>query len=113
MIRGAPVPARLHNLLVLSVIVVAALATTLRLHGVFTARVHPELLAASRTRAHRWTRRFDAGMVMLLLVAAGAALAGDRFWFAALFAAVAASATVASLFIEPATSEAVFGARDR
>jgi hypothetical protein len=48
-------------------------------------------------------------MVLALLAAAGAALVRDRVWFAALFFTVAASATVASAFIEPATTEATFG----
>jgi len=48
-------------------------------------------------------------MTIALLAAAGAALLRDRVWFAALFFTVAASATVASLLIEPATTQATFG----
>jgi len=111
-LRGAPLPSWAHSLLVLAIIVAAALATTLRLHGVFTARVQPDRLVAAERRARHWVRRADALMSLLLLCAAGAALARDQFWFAALFATVAASGTVASLFIEPATVEATFGSGD-
>ena len=111
-LRGAPLPSWAHNLLVLAIIVTAALATTLRLHRVFTARVHPDQLAAAERRSRPWGRRADALMSVLLLCAAGAALARDQFWFAALFAAVSASGTVASLLIEPATVEATFGEAD-
>ena len=111
-LRGTPLPPSAHNLLVLAVIVAAALATTLRLHRVFTARVQPDQLIAAERRTRRWTHRSDALMIVLLLCAAGAALARDQLWFAALFATVAASGTVASLFIEPATVEATFGKED-
>jgi len=108
-VRGAPIPSWAHNLLFVQVIVAAALATTLRLHWVFTARVHPDQLASARRRAGAWTRRFDWLMALTLLVTAAAALVRDSVWFAALFATVAASATVAFLLIEPATAEATFG----
>jgi len=108
-VRGAPIPSWAHNVLFVLVIVAAALATTMRLHGVFTARVHPDRLAAARRRARPWARRFDWMMSGALLLAAAIALVRDRVWFAALFATVAASATVAFLLIEPATSEATFG----
>jgi len=76
---------------------------------VFTARVHPAHLGPTRHRARAWTRAADGLMTIALLAAAGAALLRDRVWFAALFFTVAASATVASLLIEPATTQATFG----
>ena len=111
-LRGMPLPSWVHNLLVLGVIVAAALSTTLRLHRVFIARVQPDQLIAVERRSRRWTHRSDALMILLLLCAAGAALVRDQLWFAALFATLAASGTVASLFIEPATVEATFGKED-
>ena len=111
-LRGMPLPSWAHNLLVLAIIVAAALATTLRLHRVFTARVHPDRLIAAERRSRLWVHRSDALMILLLLGAAGTALARDQLWFAALFATVAASGTVASLLIEPATVEATFGKED-
>jgi serine/threonine protein kinase len=111
-LRGLPLPSWAHNLLVLGVIVAAALSTTLRLHRVFTARVHPDQLIAAERRSRSSIHRSDALMILWLLCAAGAALTRDQLWFAALFATVAASGTVASVFIEPATVEATFGRED-
>ena len=112
-LRGMPLPSWVHNLLVLGVIVAAALSTTLRLHRVFIARVQPgSARSPVERRSRRWTHRSDALMFLLLLCAAGAALVRDQLWFAALFATLAASGTVASLFIEPATVEATFGKED-
>jgi hypothetical protein len=107
--RGEPLPRWGHNSLVLAVILAAALAATLRLHLVFTARVQPAHLQPARRRAHPWIRGADWLMTLVLLAAAGAALLRDRVWFAALFFTVAASATIASQLIEPATTEATFG----
>jgi serine/threonine protein kinase len=107
--RGEPLPRWGHNSLVLAVILAAALAATLRFHLVFTARVQPHHLTAARKRARPWTRGADWMMTLTLLGTAGAALMRDRVWFAALFFTVAASATIASVLIEPATTEATFG----
>jgi hypothetical protein len=108
--RGAPLPSVAHTAVVLGVILAAAVASTLRLHLVFIARVQPTHLDAARPRARAWIRGADWMMTLALLAAAGGALVRDRVWFAALFFTVAASATVASAFIEPATTEATFGA---
>jgi predicted Ser/Thr protein kinase len=108
--RGAPLPSWAHTGIVLGVILAAAVASTLRFHLVFIARVQPAHLNAARRRARTWIRGADWMMTLALLAAAGAALVRDRVWFAALFFTVAASATVASAFIEPATTEATFGA---
>ena len=107
--RGAPLPSWAHNGVVLAIILAAALASTLRFHLVFIARVHPAHLAPARRRARAWIRRADGLMALGLLAAAAAALIRDNVWFAALFFTVAASATVASSFIEPATTAATFG----
>jgi hypothetical protein len=107
--RGAPLASWVHNGVVLAIILSAALSATLRLHLVFTARVQPAQLAPARRRARAWLRVSDRMMALALLAAAGAALVRDKVWFAALFFTVAASATVASAFIEPATTEATFG----
>jgi serine/threonine protein kinase len=107
--RGAPLPPRLHNGVVLATILAAAAASTLRLHLLFIARVQPGHLGPARRRARAWIRAADVLMALALLVAAAAALLRDRVWFAALFFTVAASATLASWFIEPATTAATFG----
>lgn len=107
--RGAPLPPRLHTGVVFLVILAAAVASTLRLHLVFIARVQPAHLAPARRRAYPWIRGADGVMALGLLAAAAAALVRDRVAFAALFFSVAASATLASWFIEPATTAATFG----
>jgi hypothetical protein len=107
--RGTPLPGWIHTLIVLAVIAAAAIGATLRLHLVFTARVHAEQLAAARRRTALWRRVADVVMEATLLVAAAAALYRDRVWFAALFVTVAVCTTIAALIIEPATTEATFG----
>jgi serine/threonine protein kinase len=111
-LRGSPLPSWGHSLLVLAIIGSASLATTLRLHRLFIARVHPDRLVAAERRTRRLVRWSDALMSVLLLGAAAAALARDQFWFAALFATVSVSGTVASRLIEPATVDATFGSGD-
>jgi hypothetical protein len=107
--RGAPLPSWMHKGMVLGAIVAAALATTLRLHLVFTARAQATQLSAARRRSRVWVRGADVLMLVTLLSSAAAALYRDRFWFAALFFAVAVSGTIAAVLIEPATDEATFG----
>jgi serine/threonine protein kinase len=110
--RGEPLPSWAHTSMVLGVIVSAALAATLRLHLVFTARVQPAQLARTRRESRSWIRGADVLMLLTLLLDAGAALYRDRVWFAALFFAVGVSSLIAALRIEPATDEATFG-KDR
>ena len=107
--RGEPLPSWAHTSMVLGVIVSAALAATLRLHLVFTARVQPAQLARTRRHSRAWIRGADVLMLLTLLLDAAAALHRDRVWFAALFFAVGVSSTIAALRIEPATDEATFG----
>ena len=107
--RGEPLPPWAHTSMVLGVIVSAALAATLRLHLVFTARVQPAQLARTRRHSRAWIRGADVLMLLTLLLDAAAALHRDRVWFAALFFAVGVSSTIAALRIEPATDEATFG----
>ena len=107
--RGEPLPSWAHTGMVLGVIVSAALAATLRLHLVFTARVQPSQLARTRRDSRAWIRGADVLMLSTLLLDAGAALYRDRVWFAALFFTVAVCSTIANLLIEPATDEATFG----
>jgi serine/threonine protein kinase len=111
--RGAPLPSSAHKFMVLGVIVSAALAATLRLHLVFTARVQPAQLATTRRRSEPWVRSADWLMLLTLLLDAGAALYRDRVWFAALFFTVAVTGTIAAILIEPATASATFGEDDR
>lgn len=107
--RGAPLPSWAHTAVMLAIILAAAVASTLRLHLVFIARIQPTHLAAARHRAGWWVHAADRLMALGLVAAAVAALIRGRVWFAALFFTVAASSTIASLFIEPATTAATFG----
>jgi serine/threonine protein kinase len=111
--RGGPVPAWVHDVLLLGLVAAAALAATLRLHQVFTARVHPSQLWAARRRAAAWIRRADWLVAGLLLALSGVALARDRLWLSALLLALSACSTVAFLAIEPATAEAAFPGSER
>jgi serine/threonine protein kinase len=106
--RGAPVPAWIPNVLLLALVGAAALAITLRLHLVFTSRVHPHQITAARRRGAAWTRRADWLVSLLLVATAGVSMARDQVWLAALLLALSASTTVAFLAIEPATTEAAF-----
>jgi hypothetical protein len=106
--RGGPVPAWAHNALLLALVTAAAFAVTLRLHLVFTARVHAPQLTAARRNAASWIRRADWLVAGLLVAAAGVALAREQVWLSALLMAIAVSSTVAFLAIEPATAEAAF-----
>ena len=85
----------------------AALATSLRLHLTFTARVYPGDLAAQRAWARPWTRGCDVGLAALLLLAALAIGAAHQAW-ATLLVTMAIVTLVASLVIEPATTRAAF-----
>ena len=105
-VRVGPRP--LYGVVFLALVAAAALATTMRLHLVFTSIVHPGRLAAERHRSHGWIRLADGLMALLLLVAAGVALIGERLWMGAVLATVAACGTVAFLLIEPATTDAAF-----
>jgi len=105
-VRAGPRP--VYGVLFLALVAAAALATTMRLHLVFTSIVHPGRLASERHRSHVWIRLADWLMSLLLLVAAGVALVGERLWIGAVLATVAACGTVAFLLIEPATTDAAF-----
>jgi hypothetical protein len=110
--RGEPVPRALHTTLLLALVAAAALAVTLRLHLVFTGRVHPDRVLSARRRASVWIRRTDWAVSTVLVAAAGAAIARGHEWLAALLVTLTACGTVAFLLIEPATTEAAFPADD-
>jgi len=88
----------------------AALATSLRLHLTFTARVYPGELATQRAWARPWTRGCDVGLAAMLLLAALAIGAAHQAW-ATLLVTMAIVTLVASLVIEPATTKAAFTRR--
>ena len=100
------VPGDLGLALFLGAVAAAGAAANIRLHLLFTSRVYPGELATQRRRSARARRGADGGFVVLLL-AAGASMAGDALW-AALFVAAAISAAFSASVMEPATTRAAF-----
>lgn len=88
----------------LAAVVVSA---NLRLHLWFSSRVYPEDLVKQRREVARWIWWADVAFAVLL-VAGGLALPEERAGWAALLVSVGIGATVAFLFIEPATARAAF-----
>jgi hypothetical protein len=93
-----------------SVLACAAVATSLRLHLLFTARSYASELAAQRARAWPWTRWSDAGFSAALLGGA-LAIGSAHLEFATLLITVSIVTAVASFMIEPATTRAAFRSR--
>ena len=85
----------------------AAVAVTVRLHLLFTARSYPEELSFQRHHASPWTRCSDAAFSAALVLGA-LAIATDHGEVAALLLSVAIAAAVASWLIEPVTTRAAF-----
>ncbi len=98
------------RLVLFAALACAALATTLRLHLAFTARVYPGELTAMRARALPWTRASDLGLALAMLTAAFLLVEAHAAW-AILLLALAIVAVIASVVIEPATTRAAFGRR--
>ena len=96
------------TLFLCSVTACVAVAATVRLHLWFTARFYSGELSAQRGRAWRWTRWSD-GLFAASLLLAGLAIGTDHQATAMLLVAVAITAAVASLLIEPTTARAAFG----
>ena len=88
----------------------AALATSVRLHPNFTARVYPGALTAQRAWASPWTRGCDLGLATTLLLTALTIGAAHQAW-ATLLVTMAIVTLVASFVIEPTTTKAAFTRR--
>jgi serine/threonine-protein kinase len=88
-------------------LVAAIVAGTMRLHLWFTSRFYMGELAAQRARLGPWIRLAEAGFVLLLL-AAGAAMAGTRAGTATLLVSIAVGSVIGFTVIEPATTRAAF-----
>ena len=93
----------------LAAVVVAGI---LRLHLLFSSRVHPEDLRALRSEDGPWIRAADVVFAALLIVG-GIALPSERAGYAALLISVGIGALLAALFIEPATARAAFRVESR
>jgi hypothetical protein len=112
LVRSAFASGGLHAALFVLAVAATAIATSVRLHLVFTSRVRLRLLARARQRNRLLVRASDGLMSLSLLAAGGVALLAGRPEIAALLAALAACATIAFLVIEPATESAAFSDDD-
>jgi eukaryotic-like serine/threonine-protein kinase len=93
---------------VLSALVCAVTASTLRLHLSFTSRIHPAELRTERRRTQLWTRICDVAMAAVLLTTTLRVGVAHQA-IAMLFVTLAVVLMLASFIIEPATARASFG----
>jgi len=89
--------------LFLAVLALATAAVTLRLNLLFTARVHPAMLQAHRSRLFRWIAGAETGIAALLLGSA-AVIADTRPVIAAVLVSLAIVMLASLALIEPATA---------
>jgi hypothetical protein len=82
-------------------------ASNLRLHLWFSARVYPQELSERRADVARWIRAADIVFVTLL-IGGGIALPEQHAGWAALLISFGIGSALAFLFIEPATARAAF-----
>jgi serine/threonine protein kinase len=95
----------------LAAVIVAGI---LRLHLLFSSRVHPADLPALRAVDGPWIRAADI-LFSALMIVGGIALPSERVGWATLLISVGIGTLVAALFIEPATARNAFRfeSRDR
>ena len=93
----------LRTQLFLAVLALATGAVTLRLNLLFTARVHPAMLAAHRARLFRWIASAETGIAALLLGSA-TIIAETRPLTAAILVSLAIVMLASLAVIEPATA---------
>jgi hypothetical protein len=99
-----PAPGQpLRTQLFLAVLALATAAVTLRLNLLFTARVHPAMLPAHRSRLFRWIAGAEGGIAVLLLGSA-AMIAEARPVLAAVLVSLAIVMIASLAVIEPATA---------
>jgi Protein kinase domain len=89
--------------LFLAVLALATAAVTLRLNLLFTARVHPAMLPAHRSKLYRWIAGAEAGIAVILLGSA-AMIAEARPVLAAVLVSLAIVMIASLAVIEPATA---------
>jgi hypothetical protein len=93
----------LRTQLFLAVLALATGAVTLRLNLLFTARVHPAMLAVHRARLFRWIASAETGIAALLLGSA-TLIAETRPVTAAILVSLAIVMLASLAVIEPATA---------
>jgi hypothetical protein len=89
----------------LTVLVLATITTTLRLHLWFVSQVHPASLVALRARVLRWLVLCES-LLILTLFGFGAALTWGHEWTAAHMIVTALLLLLSLVVIEPATTRA-------
>jgi serine/threonine-protein kinase len=100
-------PATWGMLFLLSTLLCAAAAVSLRLHLLFMARFYVSDLAEQHAQTYLWMRLSDVGFAAVL-IAAAVAIGTEHPELAMLLVAVGTAALVGSLVIEPATTKAAF-----
>ena len=90
-----------------AVLTMVVIAGSLRLHLWFSSRVYPQDLPRQRTETRTWIRVADLAFAAILL-GGGIALPDGQAGWAALLISFAVGATVAFVFVEPATARAAF-----
>jgi hypothetical protein len=89
----------------LSVLVLATITTTLRLHMWFVSQVHPAMLGALRARVLRWVVLFES-LMLLILMGIGIRFSGPHDGTAAQLVVVSLLLLMSLIVIEPATTRA-------
>ena len=99
------IPPPYGSTLFLAALTLATISVTLRLHLLFTSRVHPGTLVEQRSRSFFGVAFADATLALLQLVAA-ALIAGQHDELSALFLSVGIVILASLGLIEPATTKA-------
>jgi hypothetical protein len=89
----------------LTVLVLATISTTLRLHMWFASQVHPETLPPLRARVLRWVVVCEA-ILLFVLLGLGIAISGRADGTAAHLVVTALLLLLSLMVIEPATTRA-------
>ena len=87
---------------------VALVASTLRLHLVFTAHYYRAEFPRQRARVGPWVTSMDTLFSVLLAATAAVLVSTDHNAVATLFLASAIALAISSLVIEPTTTRAAF-----
>jgi serine/threonine protein kinase len=93
------------SIVFLAILVSATIATTIRAHLWFTARVHADTLAAHRRRVFPWLAACE-GAIAALTATAGLLVAGNHDATAAWLFIIALLTFISLVVIEPATTRA-------
>jgi hypothetical protein len=99
--------------LAVAAVVAAIVASALRLHLWFAARLYPEEWPAQHSRAGAWIRVADVVFTLTLSAAGVLAMMSGAAGLGVLLLAAASAVLVSFAIIEPATTRAAFVNRSR